>query len=239
MKKSMILVFLQLSLASLCSAQLINSVEIKAGVSKAKIINKKGDGILTGTSFRDIFTPEIGLDLAINGYTRLDSQLYFGTGIHYVEISYKHQLCCLLTGGSFPNFSLTSFKNKVQITSIGIPLLVRYDLGKKKKLAQFIGGLTLYKSFNGISNAEVQHSGDGPIDPVFNDPNAFPLDGISNKVNISAQLGFRGLLPIGKRSHLSLGGKVEYWFLPDEYYYAKFRGNILSYGGLIGYMIKI
>ncbi|MBK8564874.1 MAG: hypothetical protein IPN76_16435 [Saprospiraceae bacterium] len=214
---------------SIINAQIFNSFEIQTGVALSSPMLERG----RIKTFPNNFDGHGGLILEANVFSKIGQNTFIGTGIHYTKVAYSHTLGGILTGEDLINGTVTSLKNEVNISNIGVPILMKLDVGKTKKWGHTVGGLTFYKAFNEISNTTT--TGGGLKDPVIR---AWQIENISNGFNISAQAGFRIMMPIGKKSHITLGGKVEYFLIPDEYYFDGGKGNILSLGTSLGYMIS-
>ncbi|MCC6726992.1 MAG: hypothetical protein IT258_20995 [Saprospiraceae bacterium] len=232
MKKSWILAILILGLASAMKAQLINSLEVRTGGNWAKPVYERGD-IKT---FPNSFDADAGLTIEGTVFSKIDKDgiASIGTGIHFMQAIFTHTLGGIITDEDITNGTVTELKNKVTITNIGVPVLMRYDIGKSKKWSQIVGGLGFYKTFNKVS--ETITTGGGLNDPVIR---GLEIEDIANGFNISAQIGLRALLAIGKRSHINIGGKIEYFLLNDNYYFEDTKGNLLSFGASLGYMFNL
>ncbi len=232
MKKSWILAILILGLASAMKAQLINSLEVRTGSNWAKPFFERG-GIKT---FSNSFVADAGLTLEGTVFSKIDKdgRASIGTGIHFTQAKFTHTLGGIITGDDIINGTVTELKNKVNITNIGVPVLMRYDIGKNQKWSQVVGGLGFYKAFNEVS--ETVTTGGGLRDPVIR---GLEIEDISNGFNISAQIGLRALLAIGKRSHINVGSKIEFFLLHDNYYFEDSKGNLLSIGASLGYMLNL
>lgn len=232
MKKLILFLLITTRVHSVSVAQVFNTFELNGGLYFGKPIKENEAGQFKNSPFKDVLFSKAGFTMEGIVFSRLSQRSVVGIGLKFTQINYEHIVGGIRLAQDIINFTSTTIRNNVTINSIGVPVLCKFEIFKKKQLLQAIGGFGFYRFIVRISENEVR--GAGASDPAFIN---YQIDDISKKYNLSTQLGLRALIKIKDNHAISIGCRAEYFLVQDKYY-ENGQGNILGLSATIGYVFE-
>ncbi len=235
MKIKRTIISLLICLPVFVCCQTFSSIKFDFGVNNSKFdFERAREGLWS--PFPESFRSKMGYCGEGLVFMDLSARFRLGAGINFTQVRFNHVVTGIITGDDIINSSVTSLSRRISINNIGIPFEAQYIIYNKKINIQASSGLIVYRPF--VYSSETKVTGGGANDPVIVDKG---LDQIKKPkdLKIASYVGLNLSYPVTENNLISIGGRYQLFFLPDEYYFEGATGNISMVGISIGYEHKV
>ena len=188
-------------------------------------------------AFPERFTDKKGMFSEAMVFMEIKPKFNIGTGIHYSQLKFRHEVFGIKTGEDLLNGTTTSISKLISLQNIGIPVQAGYNIFDKKLKVQAHAGILALKAFTKSSKTKV--TGAGANDPVIA-AQGFGKTSDIKGISFSTFSGLELSYPITKNILVKISGRLQWYFFSKNDYYENAKGNIFAKGISvgIGYRIK-